>query len=91
MNISEANKMVTGLLELESLDEYKGAIPAYYDAAQKQISTTVDYIEAEYNIECEASAEIDLKEYIETHFLKKLLRIRKILSDKTRLLRKVFP
>jgi hypothetical protein len=81
MNINDANNMVVGLLELESLDEYEKNICSYYDAAQKQISTTVDHIEAEYLIKLEASAEIDLKEYIETHFSKKLLRVRKIFSD----------
>lgn len=83
MNISEADNMVLGLIDEETLEEYADKIRGYYDSAQKQIATTVDFIKAEFLVEVQGRAEIDLKEYIENKFSKTLYRICKILPAST--------
>lgn len=80
MDIREADNMVIGIIEAESIDEYK-SIRAYYDAAQKQIASTVDPIEAEYMLEISSDTELNLKKYIQDKHSKILFRVRKILGE----------
>ena len=82
MNIRDVNTMVAGLIDEETIDEYSNKIRGYYDAAQKQIATTVDFVNAEFEMNIGEPAEIDIEKYIKINFSKRIYKLCKILSDK---------
>ncbi len=45
MTIADARKIVMYLLDEDSDEDFKGKVNSYFDIAQKQIATTVDFIQ----------------------------------------------
>ena len=51
MTIAQVRKMVMYLLDEDSDDEFKGKVNVYFDMAQKQIATTVDFLQKQIKFE----------------------------------------
>lgn len=81
MNISEAKTLVASLLDEETADEFEHKLPAFYDYAQKQIATTVDYIKKDITLVPDKTADTDIAELVKTRIGKRLYKLRKITSD----------
>lgn len=83
MTINEANSIVADLLDEETYDEYAHRLPDFYDHAQKQIATTVGYIERVFEIQPETDGEVDIAALLHERMGKKLYRVARIISGST--------
>lgn len=81
MTLESANKMVANLLDEETPEEFEHKLPAFYDYAQKQIATTVDYIKTMTHITVESETEIDIGEYVNSESDKNVYAVRRIIPS----------
>lgn len=82
MNLSQARDMVARLLDEETADEFQHKLPSFYDYAQKQIATTVDYIENNIIVTpLEDVRDTDISKELMTQTGKRLYKLRRIITD----------
>ena len=80
MNINEANSIVADLLDEETAEEYLHRLPDFYDHAQKQIATTVGYIERVIDFTPESDGEVDVSALLLEKTGKQLYRVARVIS-----------
>lgn len=80
MTINEANSIVADLLDEETAEDYLHRLPDFYDHAQKQIATTVGFIERVIDITPETDGEVDVSELVLEKTGKQLYRVARVIS-----------
>lgn len=74
--------MVARLLDEETADEFQHKLPSFYDYAQKQIATTVDYIENNITVSpAESVRDTDIADELLNQTGKRLYKLRRIITD----------